>query len=110
MMTKLGVMILLVIGVAQFAEAELQRLVNEHYLDAGNQWQYDLNVTHHEDDDVPVDWYGTYTVTVAGTENIAGYNATIVVYLINLPSVPYYETETDYLLFYGDYLVEVKSE
>lgn len=83
-------------------------IVDRHYLDIGNRWEYQVHVTKDMQAGV-VDWWGTATEEITGIDRIGGYTASKSEYAKILPSVGG-SIETSYLADLGGFLSELRYE
>ncbi len=90
--------VLLILGILTPVNAETYRLIDDRYLEIGNEWHYQVHVTLR--DNITVDLWETSTESITGTRNIAGYPTKIV------EIIDSYGTGYDYANLSNDYLLE----
>lgn len=62
------------------------RLIDDHVLDIGNHWQYNVHVTEYPEYGT-VDWTGTGTIDITKTETISGFETSYVYSETTLPVI-----------------------
>lgn len=110
----LFVLFLFTLSLSSVASASEHLLVPENFLTVGNQWQYTFQVTYHKYRDVngvlqggAVNYNGTATMNITGTQTVSGYATHVVEMNRNIPGVMDV-TETMNWYRDSDHLVEVR--
>ena len=82
MKSKLSLTVLAILTLSQLAGGVQYRLVPDNFLDTGNNWYYDLDLTVEGSS-----YTGTSSIKVIGTASVGGYNAQKVEFLLYINSL-----------------------
>lgn len=87
MKSKLSLTVLGILTLSQLAGAVQYRLVPDNFLDTGNNWYYDLDLTYEGSS-----YTGTSSIKVIGPASVGGYNTQKVEFLLDINSVGWEKT------------------
>lgn len=89
------------------AKSTQHQLIPNGFLTVGNQWNYSLKMTEYNGS--PVDYSGTQSWSVTGTEVVKGYSTFVVQRTSNIVGIGS-KSETNYWIQTSEYLAEARHE